>query len=68
MVHAAGGAHSVPGDGDHDPHLQNKLEKVGPQHAPQAAERDINARERHQKENADDQGCPSCRKYGPKIA
>ena len=52
-VHAARAPHAIIRDRDHDPHFQNELKKIGPQHAPQAAERNVKSRERNQKENAD---------------
>ena len=54
-VHAAGGLHGVLGDADHDGHLQHELKQVRPQHAPKPAQRNVKARERNQKENANDQ-------------
>ena len=52
LRHTADGVHAIPGHGDDDGHLQDKLEKVGPQHAPQSAEGDVNSGERHQEEDA----------------
>ena len=47
--------HREVGHGDHDGHLQHELEQVGPQHAPQPAERDVEPGERNQEEDADGQ-------------
>jgi len=52
LGHPADGADAVPGYRDHDGHFQNELEHIGPEHTPEAAERNINASERHQEENA----------------
>ena len=46
----------VIGDGDHDAHLEHELEEVGPEHAPQAAERDVEAGEGNEEEHADGEG------------
>ena len=54
-VHPARAPHAIIRDRDHDPHFQNELKKVGPQHAPQAAKRNVKSGERNQKENADRQ-------------
>ena len=54
-VHAAGGFDGVPGDADDDAHFQHELKEVGPEHAREAAERNVNSGERDQEENADDQ-------------
>src|ERR1700722_11017139 len=56
MAHAAGRFHRVVGDGNDDAHLQDELKKIGPEHAREAAERNVNSGEWNQKENADDQG------------
>ena len=54
-MHSARCAHAVPRNANHNRHLQNKLKQIRPQHAPQPAERNVNSRERHQKENANRQ-------------
>ncbi len=52
-AHAAAGRDRVIRNGDHDAHLEHELEEVGPEHAPQAAERDVEAGERDEEQHAD---------------
>ncbi len=54
-MHAAGGGNRVPGDSNHNRHLQCELKQIGPEHAPQSAQRDVEAGEWNQKQNADRQ-------------
>ena len=54
-MHAAGGRNGVPGHRNHNRHLQHELEQVGPEHAPEAAERHIDSGERYEEEDANPQ-------------
>ena len=54
-MHSSGSFHAVIRNRNHDRHLQHELKQVGPQYAPEPAERNIKSRERNQKENANRQ-------------
>ena len=54
-IHAAGSGNRVPGHSDDDRHLERELEQVGPEHAPQSTQRDIETGEWNQEQNADGQ-------------
>ena len=45
--------HRIPGNGNHNTHLQHKLEQVGPQHTPEPAQSHIESGERNQEEDTD---------------
>ncbi len=55
LRHAADSMHSVPRNTNHNGHLQHKLKQIGPQHAPETSERNVNPREWHKEENANRQ-------------
>ena len=55
LGHSSDGADAVPGHANYDGHFQNKLEQIGPENAPQTAQRDIDAGERHKKKNTNHQ-------------
>ncbi len=57
-AHSASSADAVPRNSDHNAHLQDKLKQIGPQHAPQAAERNVDSGKWNQEEDAQSQRSP----------
>ena len=56
LRHAADGVDAIPSYADDDRHLENKLKEVGPKNAPESAERNVDAGERHEEEDANGEG------------